>query len=141
MKYFIDTNIFLRVLTGDNRKQYTESIQILSSVKNNKLDAYTSSLVIAELVWVLEKLYKYPKTFVIERIEGILNLNGLNLVDTCNLKDALQTYSKSTIKYIDAAIASIAEIQEKRMTIVSYDSDFGKLPVLWRRPAELLSDL
>lgn len=138
MKYFIDTNIFLRAFTGDNKKQYSEAVQILFAIKTNKIDAYTNNLVIAEINWTLSRLYGLAKQTVIEYIETIIHLNGLKIEDMTDLNKALELYKKSSVKFIDSLIASNKDIHSMKMTVLSYDSDFGKLPVLWKKPADVL---
>lgn len=89
---------------------------------------FTTDLVIAEVVWVLESFYKLGKNYTRGKLEKILNTPNL----TCPNKDlillALTLYAKETIDFIDAYNALILKkvgISE----IYSYDKDYNS--VIW----------
>lgn len=135
MQHFVDTNIFLRVLVADQKKQFIESKRFLNKVKENKIIACTSSIVLAEIVWTLTSYYKFPKEKVIQAVRSIVNLRGMKIIDNFNHLLALELYEKYSVKYIDALIASIKEIAAKEMIVISYDKDFAKLPILSQNPS------
>src|SRR3989344_4912908 len=137
MIYFIDSNIFLRVLIKENPQVFNDCYSFLEAVKQNKFDAITNSLVLAEVNWTLSSFYKIAKKEIIERIKGILQLRGLKIIDSYNHLQALNLYKKFSIKYIDSLIASNEEIMTKKITIVSYDADFDKLHLLRREPGQV----
>lgn len=137
MKYFIDSNIFLRILIGDEKNQLTECISFLTLVKENKIDAYTSSLVLAEIVWTLTSYYQFPKEKVVRVVRSILNLRGIKIIDNYDHLWATDKYKKTSAKFIDCLIASISEVKSRNMTVVSYDKDFDKLPILRKEPKQI----
>lgn len=137
MKYFIDANIFLRVLTGDQKKQFNECRAFLQKVKENKIEAYTSNIILAEIVWTLGSYYSFSKDKITQAVKSILNLSGLKFIDSYDSLKALEFYVKYSIKYIDALIVSDGEILEKNVTVVTYDKDFAKLPILSKEPKEV----
>lgn len=137
MKYFIDTNIFLRTLIGDVKDQRLDCIKLLKAVKQNKIEAYTNTVVLTEIVWTLSSYYGFSKRKIIKGVRSILNLRGLKLIDDYNHLQTLKLYESPKVKYIDALIASNYDIQNHQMTIVSYDKDFDKLPVLKKEPNEV----
>ncbi len=137
MLYFIDTNIFLRVLIKEDETQYARCYSVLKAIKENKIKARTSTVVLTEIVWTLNSYYKFPKKDITIAVRSILHLRGLDIKDYYNYPKALEWYEKYSIKFIDALIASHPEIQEKKMTIISYDRDYRKLPVLFLTPEKL----
>lgn len=128
-KYFIDTNIFLRVLVKEDEKSFIDCVNFLEKIKNGKAKGYTSSLVLAEINWVLMSFYKFPKDRVIEALEGVMALKGLKIIDKGDITLAVKLYRQNKIKFIDAMIASLDIVANKSVTIVSYDKDFEKLDV------------
>lgn len=128
-KYFIDTNIFLRVLTRDNETPFKKCVKFLDNLRMGKYKAYTSNLVLAEINWTLISFYKFPKDKVILAINSILNLKNLKIIDDFSIKIALNNYKKYPVKFIDALIVSNPEITKKEIKLVSYDRDFDKLKV------------
>ncbi len=139
MQYFIDTNIFLRVLIKEDEAQYSHCYSVLKTIKENEMKAQTSTLVLAEIVWTLNSYYKFSKKDTVVAVKSILYLRGLDIEDHYNYPKALELYEKYSIKFIDALIASHPEILEKKITIVSYDQDYKKLPVLFLTPEKLKS--
>lgn len=135
---FIDTNIFLRLFTGDDPKMLTECMVFLDKIKKEKLKVFTSATVLSEVVWTLESFYKFPKSSVVIGIRSIIGIPNLEILDEYMFLHALETYNDSSVKFIDALIASNSEIQSKKMTVVSYDKDFDKLGVKRLEPKDLL---
>lgn len=138
MKYFIDTNIFVRILEFENKRVFEECSKLLKLIKNSKIEAVTSSLVLAEIVWVLNSNYNESKSKISKSIDSILKLNNLDIVDDFNLQTAIESFSKRSVKFIDAVIASNPDIQSKKMIVVSYDKDFDKLGVKRVEPSDLI---
>jgi predicted nucleic-acid-binding protein len=137
MVYLIDTNVFLRTLVKENKNSFNHCYSFLKAVKTNKIKAVTASIVLAEIVWTLSSFYKLPKKQVVEAIRSIVNLRGLKIVDKYNHLLAINLYESKTVKYIDAVIASIDEIQAKKWTVVSYDDDFDKLGIVRKEPKQV----
>jgi uncharacterized protein len=138
MKYFVDTNIFLRVLIKENENQFLECISFITAIKENKIKAFTSSIILAEIVWTLSSYYKFEKEKVVMAVKSILNIHGLKIIDKFNHIVAITLYENQSVKYIDALIASIPQIQQKKVTVVSYDRDFDKLKVIRKEPKDIL---
>ena len=106
-------------------------------VKENKLKAVTTHLNLSELTWTLLTFYKLPKDKVILSIRSINNLRGIDLIDFYEIHTALSIFESKNVKFIDAMIASIKEVQGHEFTIVSYDKDFDKIGVLRKEPSEI----
>ena len=96
-KYFIDTNIFLRVLIKEDKKTFRSCYQFLQAVKTNKVKASTASIVIAETAWTLRSYYKFPKTKVVQAIRGILSLRGLRIIDSYDSLWAIEKFSRYNV--------------------------------------------
>ncbi|MFC1623579.1 PIN domain-containing protein [Patescibacteria group bacterium] len=133
-KYFIDTNIFLRVLVGSDNKFYDESLGFLKKIKAGKMSAVTSDLVLSEINWVLRKQYGFSKENVIEAIKSILYLKNLKIENNTNMAEALLLYQNHKVKFIDALLATGCK---NNYTIVSYDKDFDKLGLKRFEPKDL----
>lgn len=137
-KFFIDTNIFLRVLINEDENSFQECSSFLEAVKTNKYQAVTSSVILAEIVWTLLSFYSFTRIRVSQAIESILNLRGLQIIDNYNHQKSILLFSQKNIKYVDSLIASIEEIQTKKWIVVSYDKDFDKLGVIRKEPSQIV---
>ena len=133
MIYFIDSNIFLRVLIQEDVQSFQICSNILAQIEGKKINAVTSDFVFAEIVWVLTSYYKRPRSEIVESVELINNM-PMKTVNTFDRSIAIRLYDRYSVKYIDALIASIDPISKKKWTIISYDKDFDKLGVLWKEP-------
>lgn len=129
MDYFIDTNIFIRVFVKENEKTFKKCCEFLQLVEKKKIKAWTSSLVLVEIDWVLESFYKFKKQRAVEALESISKLRGLKVINEANIALALDLYKRRNIKLIDALIASNPKVMRGETTIVSYDRDFEKIKV------------
>ena len=125
-KWFVDTNIFLRYLTGDGPSKGGRCKEIFKKATEGKITLITSGLVIAELVWTLLSYYKVPKADVIEKISIIVSTESLHIPDKDIIVDALLLYSRKNIDYIDAYNA-VFMTRHGLDKIYSYDADFDMI--------------
>ena len=137
MRYFIDTNVFLRVLIREESLSFNSSLRLLEKVKKGSIKALTSGLVLAEIGWTLGSFYKFEKVDIVRSIRSIVSLHGLAIIDDVDWLYALELFSTKKAKLIDCLIASTKEIREKKWLVVTYDKDFEKLGIRSVTPAEI----
>jgi|SRR3989344_2856548 len=135
MKYFIDTNVFLSVAAHDNLEHLNQSKGLLAKIKSGEIDGVTGDIVLAEMNWVLSSFYKFPKARIVKLLNGVINIPNLEINNAYNSRSAIRLFGNTNVKYIDCVIASIPQIVAKEWVVVSYDEDFKKLPVLWKKPS------
>ncbi len=66
----VDTNILVRFFVGDDPAQADKARELLAQ-RNETDPAFVSVLVVAELVWVLQKFYEVPQAYINEML-GVL---------------------------------------------------------------------
>lgn len=134
--YFIDSNIFLRVLAKENPQIFDECVGLLTKIRNKGSGTafYTGNLVVAEVAWTLASYYKAPKDLIIKGLGSIFNTGNIKFVEDYDFKVALKIYAEKNVKFIDALIASIPQIQAKEWTVISYDRDFDKIGINRKEP-------
>ena len=94
---FVDTNLFVRYLTNDD-KHKTEAVhKLLLKAKSGKIRLVTSDIVIAELVWVLISFYEQGNEVVADLLRGILNTEGLKVDNSDIIEGALEIFEESNI--------------------------------------------
>ena len=128
---------FLRFLVRDSEIDYKECKVLFESIMNSKDEFITTGMVLSEISWVLGSYYKRSREETSEKLNGILKIKGLKLVDNYNWLSAIKIYRENKVKFIDAVLSTIPQVAQKEWTIVSYDEDFKKLPVLWKKPSDL----
>jgi len=137
MVYFLDTNVFLRILVREDEKSFRECKDLLEKVKKLEIEAVTAGIVLTEAGWTLGSYYKISRAAVAEKLEGIVGLGGLKIVDRYDWGRVFKFYGELNVKLVDAVIAAMPEVFKKEWTVVSYDEDFRKLPVKWVKPGEI----
>ena len=128
---FLDTNIFIRFLTDDVPEKVDACEEIFKKAVEKQETLFTTDLVIAEIVWVLESFYELPKNEVQDKVEKILNTPNLICPHKDLILSALVLYSEKNIDYIDAYNALILKdngIEE----LYSYDKHYDKIDWLTR---------
>ena len=127
-KIFLETSIFIRYFTADDKKKFKDCFRLLEIIENEgKFRSYTSNIVILEILFVLTRVYKFSKKEVLNGIQKILRLRNITLVEKTDTKAALALFKKYNIKYADCLISTQIP---KGTKLVSYDADFSKIKTL-----------
>lgn len=99
---FVDTNLFLRYLTNDVPAQADSVESLLQRATKGKINLITTSIVIAEIVWTLESYYELDKREIQDMVLGILNTDGLEVIDADLILQAIVPYAEKNVDFIDA---------------------------------------
>jgi predicted nucleic-acid-binding protein len=128
---FVDTNIFIRFLTDDVPEKVDACEEIFKKAVEKQETLFTTDLVVAEIVWVLESFYELPKNEIQDKVEKILNTPNLICPHKDLILSALILYSEKNIDYTDAYNALILKengIEE----LYSYDKHYDRIDWLTR---------
>ena len=129
---FVDTNVFLRVLTEDDPVKAVRCRRLFEQAIAGTISLETSDLVIAEIVWTLLSYYGLSKRVVIQKVGQILNTPNLSVTNHDVLMETLVVWGRYGCDFIDAYNAAM--MQERGVSgVVSYDSDFDAIPMVRRR--------
>ena len=88
MSAFVDTNVLIRHLTGDPPGQAAQATRLLSRAGQLLLP----DLIVAEVVYVLESVYRVPRPRVAELARAIVAFGAIEVVDEPALLRALEVY-------------------------------------------------
>lgn len=127
VKVFVETSVFMRFLTADDPQKFQDCVVFFEKIEQGKIRPYTSNIVILEILFLLTRLYGFPKARVLQDLGKILNLRNITLIEKTNTRRALKMFGQHNIKYADCLITS--QIPPKT-TLVTYDEDFAKLKIL-----------
>jgi predicted nucleic-acid-binding protein len=128
---FIDTNIFLRYFEREDELAYRKAEKLFTEIVRGNIAGISTSLVIAEVIWVLERFYGWDKEEICNNIELILETPNIRFEERNILIGAINLYKGKNISFIDAYnyFFMIANSIDK---IYSFDRDFDKLPDIKR---------
>jgi predicted nucleic-acid-binding protein len=102
----VDANFILRYLLNDNEEQANQAYSVLS---NNTV--YLLNEVIAEIVYVLEKVYRIDRDKIRLEMEYLLSCNNIKVANYDLVKDALRKYANSRLDFIDSILYGYAKIE------------------------------
>lgn len=126
-KVFVETSVFIRFLTADDHQKFKDCTVFFKKIEQGKLRPYTSNIVLLEILFLLTKLYKFPKTKVLKDVSQILNLRNITLIEKTDTRKALKIFNQYNIKYADCLITT--QVPPKTL-LATYDEDFVKLKTL-----------
>ena len=133
MSTFLDTNILLRHLLNDDPVQSPACLALIAAIENGKEIAWTTNLVVAEIVFVLsnKKTYDLPREAIRERLLHLLRLRGLKLPHKQLYERIFELYTSLPIDYIDCYHAALLG-KQKEPRLYSYDTDFDLISTVTR---------
>ena len=103
----VDTNILVRYFTQDNSEQAQIVEEIIERYATSPNSLFINNIVICELIWVLDKGYKYSKETIIAVIKQMLSTEELAFENQKSLWLALNQYSNNKLDFSDALIGEL----------------------------------
>lgn len=124
----IDTNILVRFLLGDDKLQAKLVYDLFKKTEAAKEDLFVSTLVVLELVWVLESVYGIKRKLILDAIQDLLLLPILTFEKHSALQDFLNLARQATAADLsDLLIAMIAQ-DSGCATVITFDKKAARSP-------------
>ncbi|MFW5720679.1 MAG: PIN domain-containing protein [Candidatus Dojkabacteria bacterium] len=100
---FIDTNILVRIIAGDNKKHRHEAVTILLKCIQGEEEGFIEDSVVAEVLYVLtsKKLYNFPRDEVTARLIALISPEGIYHTYKPQLIYALAAFGEGTEDFVD----------------------------------------
>jgi predicted nucleic-acid-binding protein len=102
----LDTNVLIRYLTQDDRVQADKAGRVIDAAQAASL--FVSSIVICEIVWVLEDAYRRKRDEIAEVLEKILQTGQFAFEDKDLMWQALVDYRRGKGDLSDYLIGRVA---------------------------------
>src|SRR3569623_105345 len=99
----LDTNVLARMIVRDDPQQTLAADHILDSAGDGGL--FVSLIVLAEIAWVLDKVYGYSQPAVFSAIEDVLGGREFRVERAPLATEALNNSRNAKCDYADALIA------------------------------------
>ena len=131
---FVDTDVIIRLLTGDDLEKQEKAAALFDAVESGRLRVAAPDTVIADAVYVLSspRLYHLPRAEVAELLAPLVRLPGFKVENRGGILRALEMYSSANVDFGDALIVAAME-QVGSKVVYSYDSHFDRIPNVDRR--------
>ncbi len=125
--HFIDSNVLLRYLLGDHPQQSNSARALIQSIAEGKLGAWTTELVISEMVYVLSgPVVGRERREIAEALQDLLEIPGLRLDGREVVRAALETWATVKVDWADAYHATLV-VARGESRLYSFDRDFDRL--------------
>lgn len=128
----IDTNVLVRLLTAQPPEQTERVRTLFKQVDAGEIEPQIPSMVVAEVVYVLQSFYKFDRKDISHLLKSFLGSPGLILENERAIQRALELYRDHNIDFVDAFIAALAEATDSE--VISFDADFDKIGSVSRYP-------
>lgn len=113
----LDTNVVVRFLVQDDQVQSAIANRFMSRLGREK-PGFISSVVLAEITWVLSRAYKSSREDIARAIEGLLRSAELIVENADAAYRALAIYQASpSAEFADALIAETASLAGAAETV------------------------
>jgi predicted nucleic-acid-binding protein len=118
----LDTNVLVRLLTGDDPKQAAAAEAFVSS------GAWISHLVLAETLWVLDSVYDRSPASLARSIRMLLEHDSLVVQDSDVVEAALAHFiARPALGFSDCLVLEIAR-KAGHKPLGTFDRGLAKLP-------------
>ena len=100
----LDTNVIVRFLMKDDAEQAALATKVFAEF-TTAAPGFVCREVLVELVWVLQKIYRLPRTDIADAIEGLLGARELLMEAADRVAIAVDRYRKGGPGLADQMIA------------------------------------
>jgi predicted nucleic acid-binding protein len=132
---FVDTDVLIRLLTGDDPAKQRATQALFERVERGELVLSAPDTVIADAVFVLasRRLYNLPRAQIDALLTPLVRLPGFRVKNRRTVLRALDLYGRTPgLDFGDAMIAAAAEMTLDPV-LYSYDRDFDQFPAITRQ--------
>ncbi|MCJ7826359.1 PIN domain-containing protein [Patescibacteria group bacterium] len=136
-RIFLDTSVIIRFLTADDVEKFKDCKALFELIEQGSFVPYIANMVIVESIFVLSKLYKFPKNRVVNAMRSLLSLRNCTIVEKTDSETAIGLFASKNVSFGDCMIASQVPVG---VQLVTYDTDFSHLGISSVTPSKLLSN-
>lgn len=121
----LDTNVLVRFLVNDDKKQADAARKIIKEAELSKQPLLVTSLVVLELIWVLDAVYNVPREDIIGAISDLILMPALCFEKQSALRHFISSASHSTFDLSDLLIA-LSAVELGCDTTLTFDNKASK---------------
>lgn len=97
----LDTNMILRFLMRDNEEMAVKSLEI---IKNDTV--FVTSEVVAEVVFVMQKVYKATREDVYNIVMSFMNISTVEVPEYSVLSKGLEFFRDNNLDFVDCILCA-----------------------------------
>jgi predicted nucleic-acid-binding protein len=123
-KCAIDANVILRYLMRDVEQQYGAAAAIMDAVQDARLVVLCDPVTLAEVVWVLQRVYGLSRQQIREGLSPILAASSFQMPDKARYIRALAMHA-DLVPHFGDACACAAALEACEGKLLSFDKDLS----------------
>lgn len=100
----LDTNVLVRLLTDDDTAQAQRAQQAIDQAAANGADLWLSTIVLCELVWVLDRAYGYTRPQCQRALSAVLGFSGFRIDQAAEVRSAYKAWQAKGGDFADHLI-------------------------------------
>ena len=101
----LDTNVIVRYVTQDDRKQSQRANAVFAAAASSGEKLFVNAIVLCELVWVLRSAYGEPRERIVPVLAGLLETPEVVVEDADLARRALDDWRSGIGDFADCFIA------------------------------------
>ena len=101
----INSNVLVRLLTKDDPAQAAQAEAFVARQFAECGPVFVNRIVLAEAVWVLQRLRNFDRRDIADAVRGILETESLRVEDAEAVSHAVDAYARGSIGLVDVIIA------------------------------------
>src|SRR2546425_1878469 len=131
---FLDTDVIIRFLTGDDPEKQAAATALFEQVEQGLLTVQAPDTVIADAVYVLSspRLYHLARHDIQEMLATLVRLPQFQVQNRWSVLRALELYASTKLDFGDTLIIASMEQQGSHL-LYSYDMDFDHIQGITRQ--------
>jgi len=118
----VDANVILRYLLEDNELFFEKSKILFDKALKGEIEIIVKQIILAEVVYVLEKVYKVSKEEISEVLIEFLLSKGIKIENKEISIKALNIYKNKNIDFSDAILCAMSD----KFQIKTFDKKLNK---------------
>lgn len=121
----LDTNIIVRYVAQDEPRQAAKALHLIEKECNEARPGFIATIVLAELVWVLESCYNSAKGEIIAVLQRILRTRQFIVQDAETVWKAMRLFESTNAHFADCLIDRVGAVHECEYT-ATFDKSAAK---------------
>ena len=123
----LDTNIIVRYLTEDDPVQSRKASELIDGRLTEQYPGFVSVVAMVEIVWVLDRSYKFTPREISAAVERLLQIDVLIIQNEQEIFTAMTVLKHERGSLADALIAELGRHAGCRRTL-TFDHKAARLP-------------
>ena len=121
----LDTNVLVRFFVGDVPEQARAARELLTELGPDN-NGYVSREVAVELVWVLERVYRFPRARVADALLALVHAAAIDVEQRAAVAYAAELYRYGGVDFADVMILLAAQWKEA-LPLHTFDRRLARL--------------